>query len=342
MSVSDQNARLVEHVVEEPEAGRDARAAAAEQSDPHLDARLARRPQHLGDALAAHAVLGRRGVAARELGERAQQPRVGVPVRDRHAEAVGEQRLVRERAHDAAALGEPLEDVGHRRAREHEVAGLGEHLDAGACACPPRASRAPRRWRRSARASPRARDRRARPRRPTTTRSSRAGAARRAPRRARAARGRSRRARRRARSPSRTCRVTTRFALPAISGAKSSPPSSRYAWSSTTMPGQAAQIALDERRCRAPRRSGCSGCTARRAGRRRPCSRAPRARARDRRPARARAPRRRRCGWRRCTADTSAWRRARVSPRPSASWAHSASTSSQPAPTTIWRGSTST
>ena len=51
-------------------------------------------------------------------------------VRDRHAEAVGEQRLVRERAHDAAPGGELLERVGHGRAREDEVAGLREHVDA--------------------------------------------------------------------------------------------------------------------------------------------------------------------------------------------------------------------
>ena len=92
--------------------------------------------------------------------------------------------------------------------------------------------------------------------------------------------------------------------------------------------------ALDERGRRAARPSGCWDCTARRRGRWRPRARAPRDRARARRPERARAPRRPRCGRRPCRAGTSAWRRARVSPRPSASCAHSASTSSQPAPTT--------
>ncbi len=121
-----------EHVVEKPEAGRDARAAAAQQAEPHVDARLARRAPHLGDALAAHAVVGFGRLAAGELGERAQQARVGRAVRDRDAEAVGQQRLVPERAHGAAALGQPREDVGHRRAREHEVAGVGQHLDARA------------------------------------------------------------------------------------------------------------------------------------------------------------------------------------------------------------------
>ena len=44
---------------------------------------------------------------------------------------------------------------------------------------------------------------------------------------------------------------------------------------------------------------------------RRPRARDPRARARARGPGRARAPRRPRCGWRRCRAGRSAWRRAR-------------------------------
>ena len=204
----------------------------ASPAAPRRRARRARRPRPPGR------------LAAGELGERAQQPRVGIPVRDGHAEAVGEQRLVRERAHHQRRAASCVEHVGTGARASDEVAGLGEYVDVRPCACPPRARRAPRRWRRSARASRRSRDTRARPRRPTTTRSSRAGAARRAPRPARAARGRSRRARRRARSPSRTSAATTRFALLGDQRREvARRRSSRYAWSSTTMPGQAAQIA---------------------------------------------------------------------------------------------------
>ncbi len=165
-----------EHVVEEAEAGRDARAAAAEQADAHLDARLARRAAHLADALAAHAVVGRRRLAARELGERAQQARVGGAVRDGDAEAVGQQRLVRERAHGAAALDEAAS----------KTSGTGERASTKLPACaststPARAHAGGQPAallddRGAARlAAPRSRGRRARRRPPTRTRSSPGG-----------------------------------------------------------------------------------------------------------------------------------------------------------------------
>ena len=93
-----------EHVVEEAEAGRDARAPAAEEPERAVDARLARGAPHLADAVAADARVGRRAPRRRRA-RRAPRSRWSLArrVRDRDAEAVGQQRLVRERAHGAAA-----------------------------------------------------------------------------------------------------------------------------------------------------------------------------------------------------------------------------------------------
>ena len=106
--------------------------------------RVARRTSR--DALAAHAVLGRRRLAARELGERAQQPRrwrrgARRSTRKQSASS-GSCANVRTTQPRSARL---REDVGHRRAREHEVAGLRRAPRRRPCACPRRASRAPRR-----------------------------------------------------------------------------------------------------------------------------------------------------------------------------------------------------
>ena len=105
-----------------------------------------RRAAHLADALAAHAVVGGGRLAARELGERAQQPVVRVAMRDGHAEAVGQQRLVRERAHHAAPLGEARRR--HRAsasARARSCPRAPAPSTPGACACPRPGGRARRR-----------------------------------------------------------------------------------------------------------------------------------------------------------------------------------------------------
>ena len=277
-----------------------ARGRCRRAAEPHLDAvvsRVRRAAARPDGARRARRSAGRR-LAAGELGQRAQQP---VVWRRRcatvDAEAVGQQRLVRERAHDAAALDQAGERRRvDRRAGEHEVARLGQHLDAGARACPRPAGRAPRRSPRSApRISSRSRQRQLGRRPPTTTRSSRAAAARRA-RSASAGCGEAvADARRAEREALRERAADDQVLVLGDQSERSSPPSSRYAWSSTTMPGQAGTarsttsrvelLAGRVVRAAQPDEPGTPGRA----------PRAPRSPARGRRAARAPEPRRPRC-----------------------------------------------
>ena len=274
------------------------------------------RAAHLADAVAAHAAVGLRRLAAGELARaRASRRVVGGAVRDGHAEAVGQQRLVRERAHGAAALAR---GARRRRARASARARSCRRAPAprrprGACRRP--ASRAPRRSRRSAPAAraiswqassaDRGRPRRDRARRPQGVERLGQGGLREAV--ADACRAEREALRERARDDE----VLVRW--------RRGPRDPRRR--ARGRPGRARRCPGRRRRC--ARRRAAASCSPvglfglQSQTRRTPAASALELLARQRearRRDRARPPRRPRCGWRPRTAGRSAWRRARDRP----------------------------
>ena len=245
----------VQHVVEEADAGRDGRATGAVDHEPRRDAGLARRARDRGAPAPEPVVLGRhrlrgRCVTVEQLRQRGDQAvGLGRRLHGRPDDAL-QQRLVAERAHHAAALAQPAERlVGvERHAEGHEHARLGQHLEAEGLD-------------RAAQAAPlghvghgvgahvvRVRESELGRHRRLQARSSRAAAARRARRRWPGRRARSRPAARRAPSPWRGCGRRSGSRARAIRSEKSSPPNSRYAWSTNHEPGHdRAQLALGPR-----------------------------------------------------------------------------------------------